>query len=56
MDIRNPENADVVAIALPMLAVAACGQILDGVQRTANGALQGLKDTRVPMLLSLIAY
>lgn len=56
LDIGNPENADVVAIALPMLAVASCGQILDGVQRTANGALQGLKDTRVPMLLSLIAY
>lgn len=56
LDTGNPENADVVAIALPMLAVASCGQILDGVQRTANGALQGLKDTRIPMLLSLIAY
>jgi MATE family multidrug resistance protein len=56
VDIRNPENAKVLQLAIPMLTVAAVSQILDGVQKTANGALQGLKDTRIPMLLSLIAY
>ena len=39
-----------------MLTVAGFGQVVDGVQRTANGVLQGLQDTRVPMVLSLIAY
>jgi MATE family multidrug resistance protein len=39
-----------------MLLVAGFGQVVDGVQRTANGILQGLQDTRIPMVLSLIAY
>ncbi len=56
LDIRNPENANVISLATPMFAVAAISQILDGVQTTAAGALRGLKDTRIPMLLSFIAF
>ena len=56
LDIRNPENANVISLATPMFAVAAVSQILDGVQTTAAGALRGLKDTRIPMLLSFIAF
>ncbi len=56
LDIRNPENANVLKLAVPMLMVAALAQLLDGVQRVAMGALYGLQDTRVPMLLSLLTF
>lgn len=38
------------------LLLSAAFQLFDGVQATANGALRGLKDTRVPMLLTLVSY
>ncbi len=56
LDIGKPENANVRAIATMMLSIAALSQILDGVQTTAAGALRGLKDTRIPMLLSILAF
>ncbi|KAB8317241.1 MATE family efflux transporter [Tolypothrix campylonemoides VB511288] len=56
LDIRNPENANVVKLAMPMLTISAFAQLLDGVQKTAMGALYGLQDTRVPMLLSLPTF
>lgn len=56
LNVNDPANNSVVAIAIPMLTVMAVQQILDGVQRTAYGALQGLQDTRVPMLLGFLAF
>ncbi|MBE9007023.1 MATE family efflux transporter [Fortiea sp. LEGE XX443] len=56
LDIDNPNNQDVVALAVKLLAVAAIFQIVDGVQVTAAGALRGLKDTRIPMLIGIFAY
>jgi len=38
------------------LLISAAFQLFDGVQATANGALRGLKDTRMPMLLTLVSY
>ncbi len=56
LDINNPENARAISLATSLLKIAAISQILDGVQTTAAGALRGLQDTRVPMLLSLFAF
>lgn len=56
LDIRQPENANLLKLAVPMLAVAALSQFLDGVQKTAMGALYGLQDTYAPMLLSLLTF
>ncbi|KJH69811.1 MATE family efflux transporter [Aliterella atlantica] len=56
LDIDNPENARAISLATSMLSIAAISQILDGVQTTAAGALRGLQDTRVPMLLSFLAF
>ncbi|MGF1486247.1 MAG: MATE family efflux transporter [Prochloraceae cyanobacterium] len=56
IDLDDPANTNVLAIAVPMLCVAAVGQILDGVQRTANGVLQGFQDTRTPTILGFLAY
>ena len=56
IDINDPNNADVVVLAVKLLGVAAIFQIVDGVQVTAGGALRGLKDTRIPMFIGIFAY
>jgi MATE family multidrug resistance protein len=52
----DPANAAVVSLAKTLLGVAAMFQIVDGIQVTAAGALRGLKDTRVPLLIGILAY
>lgn len=49
-------DAAVIALAASLLMLAAAFQFPDGVQVLSVGALRGLKDTRVPMLLAAIAY
>ncbi len=49
-------DAAVVALASSLLLLAAAFQFPDGVQVLSVGALRGLKDTRMPMLLAAIAY
>ncbi|WP_199341169.1 MATE family efflux transporter [Nostoc spongiaeforme] len=56
LDTNNPNNQDVVNLAIKLLAVAAIFQIVDGIQVTASGALRGLKDTRIPLLIGIFAY
>jgi MATE family multidrug resistance protein len=38
------------------MAYAAVFQLPDGIQVLSNGVLRGLKDTRVPMLVTVVAY
>jgi MATE family multidrug resistance protein len=45
-----------VPLAASLLRIAGAFQIFDGIQVTASGALRGLKDTRIPMILALIGY
>lgn len=56
LDLSIPVNQELVPIATSMLTIAALAQILDGVQTTAAGALRGLQDTKVPMVLSFVAF
>jgi multidrug resistance protein, MATE family len=56
LDINNPSNKDVVNLAVKLLVVAAIFQLVDGVQVTAAGALRGVKDTRIPLLIGIFAY
>ncbi len=42
--------------AVGLLYLAAIFQLSDGLQVSAAGALRGLKDTRVPMLITIVAY
>ena len=42
--------------AISFLYFAAIFQIFDCVQATSNGALRGIKDTRIPMMITLSAY
>jgi multidrug resistance protein, MATE family len=46
----------VVATASQLLVLAGFFQFSDGIQVASNGALRGLKDTRVPMAINLFAY
>jgi MATE family multidrug resistance protein len=50
------EDAGIAAQAAHFLLLAAFFQFFDGLQVTANGALRGIKDTRLPMLITLFAY
>jgi MATE family multidrug resistance protein len=56
LDLADPENAAVVSLAVHLLGVAAVFQLFDGLQVAAHGALQGLKDTRVPMGIAMVTY
>lgn len=49
-------TAPVYTLALAYLGVAALFQLVDGAQGVANGALRGLKDTAVPMVMTLVGY
>ena len=50
------KNAAMVGYAVQFLAVAAAFQLFDGMQAVLAGALRGLQDTRMPMLLALAGY
>jgi MATE family multidrug resistance protein len=49
-------DPSVIALASTLLAYAAAFQYPDGIQALSNGVLRGLKDTRAPMAITLIAY
>ncbi len=49
-------DAAVAGIATTLVLLAAAFQFPDGVQVLSGGALRGLKDTRMPMLLAACAY
>ena len=56
IDTDAPANAAMVAFAVQYLLVAAAFQLFDGLQAVAAGALRGLQDTRMPMVLALFGY
>jgi multidrug resistance protein, MATE family len=56
LNLNDSANTQVLQLSLALISFAAFGQTLDGLQRTANGILQGLQDTRIPMLLGTAAY
>jgi len=56
-DLKNAlDNKEVLKIASKLLLVAAVFQISDSIQVMVLGALRGLQDVKVPMLLLLISY
>ena len=46
----------VLAIGVPLLALAAAFQIFDGVQTATTGALRGLGHTKAPMVVNFVGY
>lgn len=49
-------NVNITRSAISFLFFAAIFQCFDSIQAIANGALRGLKDTLVPMLISIGCY
>ncbi len=56
VDPAAPQNAAMVGFAVQFLAVGAAFQLFDGMQAVLAGALRGLQDTRMPMVLALAGY
>ncbi|MEM9539565.1 MAG: MATE family efflux transporter [Cyanobacteria bacterium P01_E01_bin.42] len=56
LDVSSLENQATRELAIALLSIAAIFQIFDGMQVTAAGALRGLKDTKVPMLIGIFSY
>jgi len=50
------ELPDVRALAATLIPIAGAFQIFDGTQVVSAGALRGLGDTRVPMLIGLVGF
>lgn len=49
-------DADVLAVGVSLLYVAAFFQLFDGLQVVTAGVLRGLGDTRTPMVAGLFGY
>lgn len=56
IDRANPANAEVAALAVSFLTIAALFQVVDGAQVVGAGMLRGLHDTFIPMLFALFGY
>lgn len=56
IDPDEARNAAMAGFAVRYMAVAAAFQLFDGIQAVAAGALRGLQDTRVPMLIAIFSY
>jgi multidrug resistance protein, MATE family len=56
LDLGTAANAGVAELAVTFLVVAALFQIADTTQGVTAGALRGLKDTRIPMMLAALGY
>jgi len=50
------DNAEVISIAASMLVLAAFFQMSDGLQASAAGALRGMQDVKMPMIIALVSY
>jgi MATE family multidrug resistance protein len=56
LDSAKENGAAVIALAASLLIFAALFQMADGVQAIAMGALRGMSDARIPMLLAALSY
>lgn len=56
LDTRQADAEAVLRLAVPLIMIAGAFQLVDGLQAVGAGLLRGMKDTKVPMVLALIAY
>lgn len=56
VDAEDPGNRSMIDYAVGFLAVVAAFQLVDATQAIMVGALRGLKDTRVPMVIAAFGY
>ena len=56
LDASDPANAATLALAATLLLIASTFFIADGMQTVAAGALRGLNDMRVPLLMAGLSF
>ncbi|MGB0562076.1 MAG: MATE family efflux transporter [Spirulinaceae cyanobacterium] len=56
LDLTAPANQAVIPLTITLLKIAGLFQIFDGVQIIANGALRGIKDVQIPLVIGLCTY
>lgn len=56
LDVKDPKFAEIVVLAVQLLAIAAWFELFDGVQTIAMGAIRGLKDAKTTFLIGLGCY
>ena len=56
IDPDEPLRAEILAVGVGLLAMAALFQLADGAQVMALGALRGVQDTKVPMIMAAFSY
>lgn len=56
LDGAQADSEQVLALAASLLFLAAFFQLADGLQAVAAGALRGLNDTAVPMVMAALSY
>ncbi len=50
------DDSEVIRLAVSLIFMAALFQFSDSIQVSAAGALRGMKDTKIPMVVNIIAY
>lgn len=56
LDRADPGNAEALALAASYVVVGGIFQLVDGAQVSVAGALRGLSDTTIPMIIALFGY
>lgn len=56
LEAGRPDNIEALALAASLLFYAAIFQAGDGIQAVAAGALRGLNDTALPMMIAVLCY
>lgn len=56
LDRHDPAFAEIVSLAVGLLAVAAWFELFDGIQTIAMGAIRGLKDGKTTLLVGIGCY
>ncbi|MFZ5963693.1 MATE family efflux transporter [Thalassococcus sp. BH17M4-6] len=56
IDPADPARGAIITAGVSLLAVAALFQLVDGAQVVTLGVLRGMQDTRVPMIMAIVAY
>ncbi|XXF09514.1 NorM family multidrug efflux MATE transporter [Pseudomonas sp. D2-3] len=56
LDRHDPAFADIVTLAVSLLAIAAWFELFDGLQSIAMGAIRGLNDGRITLVIGLTGY
>lgn len=56
LNVNQPDNEAVIALVVSFLPIAAAFALFDATQVAANQALRGLKDVRIPMVITFVSY